>query len=85
MSNKSLVTLIAGVVLALVAWSTKETLFKWLGESGVDFKAHLQLEQLSFDGAAEGVVRARLVRSRVWQVAVGFRIWNEVVLTWLET
>jgi 4'-phosphopantetheinyl transferase len=65
-----------------IAWSAKEAIFKWLGESGVDFKEHLVLNTLK-GNASNGQILATLNRSNVQYVTLQYNILDSVVLTWL--
>jgi phosphopantetheinyl transferase len=65
-----------------IAWSAKEAMFKWLGESGVDFKEHLVLNTLK-GNASNGQILATLNRSNVQYVTLQYNILDSVVLTWL--
>ncbi len=68
--------------LLTLAWSAKETLFKYLGESGVDFKEHLVLQHLK-GTASDGLILATTNRNIRKEVVVQYRYLQSVVLTWM--
>jgi phosphopantetheinyl transferase len=67
-----------------LAWSAKETLFKWLGQSGIDFKAHLRLQRIIVKGE-NGLIVAQLGKFRYTEVRVAYSLAEEWVLSWLAT
>jgi phosphopantetheinyl transferase len=68
-----------------LAWSAKESLFKWLGQAGVDFKAHLQLRHIIIADEQNGSIVAKVGKPKLSQVTVGYYLSHSWVLTWLAT
>ena len=65
----------------LLHWSAKETMFKLMGEEGVDFLQHLHI--LPFTPSAEGVIRACEYRtSDNHQYLIHYMTHPDFVLTW---
>lgn len=65
----------------LLHWSAKETMFKLMGEEGVDFLQHLHI--LPFTPSAEGVIRACEYRtSHSHQYLIHYITHPDFVLTW---
>jgi 4'-phosphopantetheinyl transferase EntD len=64
-----------------LAWSVKETMFKWLGETGVDFKAHLLLKAVN-GSDREGVFHTIIQRNEIYMLQVAYYLLKDVVLTW---
>jgi phosphopantetheinyl transferase len=68
-----------------LAWSAKETLFKWLGEAGVDFKAQLRLHKLNIETDGTGVIVAHICRAKTYELNIQYQLFDDIVLTWLQT
>lgn len=64
-----------------LAWSAKETMFKWLGETEVDFKEHLLLEHVT-GTASHGVIVVKLIRTRMYHLHIHYRFLKNIILTW---
>ena len=66
-----------------LAWSIKETVFKWYGRGAVDFKKQIRL--LSIDPIGDNQVNAQIEFSRdvPRQLTIHGLVHEEYVLTWL--
>lgn len=65
----------------LLHWSAKETMFKLLSESEIDFKQHLHLEK--FIPQEKGVITAHETRSASrHRFNINYEVHPEYVLTW---
>ena len=65
----------------LLHWSGKETLFKLMNKSEVDFKEHLHI--MPFVPAEEGVFEAMELRTaKQRRYSVNYEVFEDVVLTW---
>lgn len=64
-----------------LAWSTKETMYKWLGETGIDFKEHLILNSIK-GSETEGFITTTIHRKSTQQLLVAYRFLQNNVLTW---
>ena len=73
---------LTGIEKLTLAWSAKEAMFKWLGETGVDFREHLNLQQLQGE-KSHGLIVAKIKRGFIRQLQIEFRLLDDVVLTWL--
>ncbi len=64
-----------------LAWSAKETMFKWLGENGIDFKEHLMLN--AFTGThITGLIETTINRNPVRILSLCYAFMENIVLTW---
>jgi len=72
------------IQLLTLAWSIKETMFKWYGDSGVDFREHLHIKNISFH---DNEFQAQCILSKKDEVHLNLRglIFNNNFLTWLVT
>lgn len=65
----------------LLYWCAKETLFKLIGQEGVDFREHLHVDPFPF--ARSGVFTVRETRtSRKQSFRLGFSVEDDFVWTW---
>ena len=64
-----------------LAWSTKETMFKWLGENGVDFKEHLLLHSVT-GTERDGLIVVNFNREPFSHFHIHYRFLSNTVLTW---
>lgn len=67
----------------LIHWCAKETLFKIIGQEGVDFQRHLRVDPFPY--APGGTIVGRETRTasrRAYRLA--YRVTPDYVLTWLE-
>ena len=61
-------------------WSIKETLFKWHGEGGLDFREHMQI--LDFRPAESGVVPCRFNAEPSILLDVHYKFFGDTCLSW---
>lgn len=64
-----------------LCWSIKETIFKWDGKGGVDFKKHLAINQLP--DSSSGIVKASLNKNESIILNINYHIFGELILTWV--
>ena len=72
------------VHLLTLAWSAKETMFKWYGQGEVDFKKHMHLEKIDRTEAI-GVLTASFNKETALQVQLKYRFFDGLALSWLAT
>ena len=68
--------------LITVAWSIKESLFKWQGSSEVDFKRHLRIENIFFKDN-EGIAHCKFLKGTPIALQVHFLLFNNNCISWL--
>ena len=70
--------------LLTLAWSIKETLFKWYGDAGVDFIDHLKIESIV---AKDNMYIAHCIfnKEEPVQLKVNGLFFNDNFLTWVVT
>lgn len=67
--------------LITLAWSIKETLFKWYGLGSVDFKEHLCIDKIEVDDN-EFIASCRFLKNGLLSMKVRGLLFNNNVLTW---
>jgi len=72
------------VQLLTIAWSIKETMFKWYGDGGVDFKEHLHINNITFRDN-EFLAQCTLLKAEPVQLNLHGLLFNNNSLTWLAT
>ena len=70
--------------LLTLSWSIKETMFKWYGNSGVDFREHLHIKNISLHDN-EFLAQCILDKNEPVQLKPHGLIFNNNLLTWLVT
>ncbi len=65
------------VQLTTLLWSCKETVFKWYGDGGVDFKEHIQL----FNHQPE-IIDCLFTKTNS-QLSIRYNLFDDVVLAWV--
>lgn len=70
--------------MATLLWSAKEAMFKWYSMGEVDFKKHLQIDSLSFTKKDEGTMHAQFAKFEHQPLALHFKCWNSLALSWLS-
>ncbi|MEP7164657.1 MAG: 4'-phosphopantetheinyl transferase superfamily protein [Ferruginibacter sp.] len=70
--------------LLTLAWSVKETMFKWYGHGAVDFREHLHIKNISLRDK-EFLAQCELVKNEPVQLNPHGLIFNDNLLTWLVT
>lgn len=66
-----------------LCWSAKETMFKWHGDGGLDFKEHMHI--LRYLHANAGIMQCRFSAEPTGQLEVHFRVFGDLCLTWVYT
>jgi phosphopantetheinyl transferase len=69
----------ANCQLPTVIWSSKEAVFKWFGEGGVDFKKDIQLKRI--DGEKE-IIDCYFEKTRQ-DLLVSYKMLDGLVLSWI--
>ncbi|MES2776797.1 MAG: 4'-phosphopantetheinyl transferase superfamily protein [Bacteroidota bacterium] len=67
-----------------LAWSTKESIFKWYSLGEMDFKNHMHLQEILGDGD-NGVMNALLTKTENVELKAVYRFFEGLVLSWLAT
>lgn len=65
-----------------VAWSIKESLFKWYGDGEVDFIEHLHIEKMRFESNS-GDVYCSVLKNNTIKLVVHFILFNNNCLSWV--
>ncbi|MGZ5220203.1 MAG: 4'-phosphopantetheinyl transferase family protein [Chitinophagaceae bacterium] len=60
-------------------WSAKEAVFKWYGDGGVDFREHIQLQQICEE---ENTIDCFFVKANQ-QLAAHYRQFHQLTLVWI--
>ena len=72
------------IQLLTLAWSVKETMFKWYGTGGVDFREHLHIKNISLRDN-EFLAQCEFVKNETVDLRPHGLIFNNNFLTWLVT
>lgn len=70
--------------LLTLAWSIKESLFKWYGKREVDFKKHLRIDDINIDDN-QGVAHCRFLKNMSMELPVHFLFFNQNCLSWVSS
>lgn len=68
--------------LATLLWSTKESMFKWFGDGGVDFREHMRIENIEGNDE-EGKLICSFQKFDPLPLTVQYRFMNELVMSWV--
>ena len=68
-----------GSNLETLLWSAKESVYKWFGDGGVDFRKHIQLEGI--DESDETIIGHFTKTDQ--QLIIYYRNLNHLMLTWI--
>ena len=68
--------------LLTLAWSIKESLFKWHGSGGVDFKEQLVIEEIILNDQ-QGIAHCKLLKGDAIQLTVHFLLFNDKCIAWV--
>ncbi len=66
-----------------LAWSMKETVFKWYGRGAVDFKKHIRLLSVESMERNQVVAQIEFSRDEPRQLTIHGLVYDEYVVTWL--
>jgi phosphopantetheinyl transferase len=72
------------VAIASICWCAKETAFKILGETGVDFSEHLHIEPFGFSTEGSLILEERRTEQRQ-RFRINYQVTDEYILTWKDT
>ena len=75
---------IAYSAILTAAWSIKESLFKWYGNSAVDFKEHIYIEKISLQDN-EGIAFCQFSKDILIKLPVHFLFFNNNCISWVLT
>ena len=76
----------AAYVKETLLWSAKESIFKWHGNGGVDFREHIHIQSLRYLDAAEGPCLAcTFTGEPKADLDLHFRLFNDVCLSWVSS
>lgn len=67
---------------ATLLWSAKESLFKWYGNGGVDFKEHLHILSINGD-EEEGKLSCSFRKDTVLNLTVHYRFFQNLAMSWV--
>ncbi len=68
--------------LATLLWSTKESMFKWFGDGGVDFREHMHIQTIEGNDK-EGKLICLFQKLNEVLLTVRYRFMNELVMSWV--
>ncbi|MGN6298812.1 MAG: 4'-phosphopantetheinyl transferase family protein [Ginsengibacter sp.] len=68
--------------LLTLCWSVKETIFKWYGKGGINFKKNMIIQDISFKND-EGLISARFEKGQSVLLAVNYKFFESLCLTWV--
>lgn len=60
-------------------WSAKESVFKWYGEGGVDFKQHIRLKKIH---EGEGTIDCFFAKTNT-ELSIRYRQFDQLMLAWV--
>jgi phosphopantetheinyl transferase len=67
-------------------WSVKESVFKWHGNGGVDFREHIHILSLRYlEGSDEPILACRFTGEPKADLDLHFRIFDELCLSWVSS
>ncbi|MEN9547442.1 MAG: hypothetical protein RIR12_33 [Bacteroidota bacterium] len=72
---------ISNTQLTTILWSSKEAVFKWYGDGGVDFKQHIQLFNHQPDKETIDCLFTK--NNTNTQLSIRYHLFDEVVLAWV--
>ncbi len=70
------------VTMGTLFWSMKESMFKWYSHGEIDFKEHLHIRSLEA-GEKEGVAHGIFSRFQNIPMTLPYKLWDDLVLTWV--
>jgi phosphopantetheinyl transferase len=68
--------------LATLLWSTKEAMFKWFGDGGVDFREHMHIQNIEGNDE-EGKLICSFQKFEPLPLTVHYRFMKELVMSWV--
>jgi phosphopantetheinyl transferase len=70
------------IKLLTLAWSIKESLFKWYGDGEMDFIEHMQIQNITADDNS-GVAHCKIVKGPEIGLIVHFLFFNHNCISWV--
>ncbi len=70
--------------LATLLWSTKEAMFKWHGDGGVDFREHMHIFEI-LGNNEEGRMNCVFKKNKPAFLELKYRFLKNVVMSWVES
>jgi phosphopantetheinyl transferase len=67
-----------------LAWSAKESIFKWYGLGEMDFRNHMFLNRISAEGET-GTIDAIFAKNDSIDLELSYQIFEPLILSWLAT
>lgn len=61
-------------------WSAKESVFKWYGDGGVDFREHIHLHK---NTEGKDQINCMFTKNEPQQLAIDYVLFDQIVLTWV--
>jgi phosphopantetheinyl transferase len=70
--------------MATLLWSTKEAMFKWYGNGGVDFRKHMHISEINGNDE-EGKLKCLFLKE--WQIplTIQYRLSTKLVMSWAHS
>ncbi|RXK62671.1 4'-phosphopantetheinyl transferase superfamily protein [Lacibacter luteus] len=68
--------------LTSLMWSTKESMFKWFGDGGVDFREHMHIENIE-GSDEEGKLICSFRKHEPLPLTVHYRFLYDLVMSWV--
>jgi phosphopantetheinyl transferase len=68
--------------MATLLWSSKEAMFKWYGNGGVDFKNHMHIEAIHGTGE-EGKLHCQFLKQQAIPLNIHYRFMKDLVMSWV--
>jgi phosphopantetheinyl transferase len=68
--------------LATLLWSTKESMFKWFGDGGIDFRQHMHIQNIEGNDE-EGKLICQFQKLNEIPLIVHYRFLEELVMSWV--
>ncbi len=68
--------------LTSLLWSSKESMFKWYGDGGIDFREHLQIENIE-GSDEEGKLICSFRKHEPLPLTVHYRFLHDLVMSWV--
>jgi phosphopantetheinyl transferase len=68
--------------LVTLMWSTKESMFKWFGDGGVDFREHMHIENIEGNDE-EGKLICSFQKFDPLPLTVHYRFMRDLVMSWV--
>jgi phosphopantetheinyl transferase (holo-ACP synthase) len=70
--------------LLTLLWCCKEAMFKWFGDGGIDFKDHLKIEKINWEGE-RGIAHCKVIKEKRIDLTVELLFIKGNCLAWVVT